>query len=58
VGVKKGVDTKEWVKGGFFVVLIGAGLIVLLSMVMGRSPVGNGAERLVFKTVGGKELAL
>lgn len=56
--MKKGADIKEWVKGGFFVVLMGVGLVVLLSMVMGRPPVGKGAEREVYKTVGGKELAL
>lgn len=56
--VKKKGNIKEWLKGFFFVVLIGAGLVVLLSMVMGRSPVGDGAEREVYKSVGGKELAL
>lgn len=51
-------NIKDLIKGTFFVFLIGAGLVVLMSLVMGRSPVGGGEEGLIYKTVDDKALAL
>ncbi len=54
----KRTQIKELIIGLSSVLLIGVGLVVLLSMVMGRSPVGDGAEGKVYKTIGGKGLVL
>lgn len=49
---------KELAKGAFFVVLIGVALVAIMSMVLGRSPLGDGSERRVYKTIDGEELDL
>ncbi len=53
---KKG-NLKDLLKGLFFVVLIGGVLTGILSVMLGRSPMSR-AERQVYKTVNGAELAL
>lgn len=53
---KKG-NFKDLVKGLFFVLLIGGVLAGLLAVILGRSPM-SGAQRQVYKSVDGTELAL
>ena len=48
----------DLIKGVFFVLLIGAGLVVIMSVVMGRAPVGGEPEGTIYKTVDGKDLVL
>jgi len=56
--MEKKTQIKELLIGVLVVLLIGAGLVVIMSMVLGRSPVGDGAEGKTYKTVDGKGLTL
>ncbi|MCB1231377.1 MAG: alpha/beta hydrolase [Verrucomicrobiae bacterium] len=49
---------RSLIVGLVWVVGIFGGLIWLLSVVTGRSPTGDGSERVVYRSVGGHELAL
>jgi acetyl esterase/lipase len=51
-------NTKDLLKALFYAVLMILVFGVLIFLVMGKALLGGGAERVVYKTVAGKELAL